>query len=581
MRHAPILLLTAALLSVIACDQETVDVSAPADPLHWTPIGEFGSGAYYGDIWGSSEHDVYAANNEYRGLRGLIHFDGSHWTSIALPNNSGALSQVNSIWGSGPDDVYAVNLRLWHFDGSVWNDTGIGANSVSGTAANNVMAANLWTLFHFNGAEWDTLLAIDPRKGSIHQFWAGDGPAAMVDLYHERGVPDSLVRLENGAWSALEPAPGNIWAFAGASPDDIIAVGADGNNGMAWHWDGVQWTPIMNHDEWPEVTDIVMLAPDDAYAATFNDVLHYNGTTWQPMDAVGPYFWHVWASASSDVYASGHDLVHYNGSEWREAIPTEPEDPQSVWAESSGRMIVGGNGFMYELENGVWSKKSLQGEANINDIQGNDWNNLYASTGQGVFHFDGSEWTLMPDSPSDIDKLSVLSTGQIYGNAGMYFFHFDGSEWAKIKQLTSVNGADGVWAFADNDVLFGYADGILHYDGSEWTRVHDQPAFDIWASLPHDVYAVSSAHIFHSDGGAYSVVGPIVQGGMDAITGTSANHVVAAGAFGYAAWEKGRWLVETYDERQELLDLVAAKDGSILRLISSQPGEYRLAYHRD
>ena len=154
------------------------------------------------------------------------------------------------------EDVYATTNRdLWHFDGKDWSSTGIQANGVSGAAANNVVVSSGQTLLHFNGTGWDTLLA-PQSSAQLGALWVGDGPSAVVGLHFSYNTPDSIICLNEGTWSVREPAPGWIAAMVGWSIGDLIAVGRDANGGMAWHGDGVGWTPTMPSGVRPTIQDV-------------------------------------------------------------------------------------------------------------------------------------------------------------------------------------------------------------------------------------------------------------------------------------------------------------------------------------
>ena len=82
-------------------------------------------------------------------------------------------------------------------------------------------------------------------------------------------------------------------------------------------------------------------------------------------------------------------------------------------------------------------------------------------------------------------------------------YHFDGLAWSIIQQV-DVLGSSALWAFATDDVLFAYPDGVLRWNGHTWTRISRARIDDLWASTPHDIYGISGSWIFHSDGAEFS-----------------------------------------------------------------------------
>jgi hypothetical protein len=340
----------------------------------------------------------------------------------------------------------------------------------------------------------------------------------------------------------------------------------------------------MSSGQRPTLFDVVEVSGNDIYAGSDRDVLHFDGSTWQSMNPTGSrYFDHVWASASDDVYATGDEVVHYDGSAWKAAIPIEPQSPNSVWADSRGRLVVGGRAVIYRLENGAWSKEggdSLRDD--VDAIDGNAWDDLYAATYYGVYHSTGAVWTLMPSSPGSMTHLSVVPSGEIYASNGYQVFRYDGNTWTKIQEVNVFSGYEALEAVSPNDAFFGYADGILRFNGSSWTRLYDDACGDIWAASPTNIYATGARVVLHSDGGQFTPVGPVVPDGLTAIQGASADYILGVGRNGYVLWKDGRWLTGPNEYPGYIIDLVAGRDGSIVRFDGRQrTGTYLLAYNTE
>jgi hypothetical protein len=323
--------------------------------------------------------------------------------------------------------------------------------------------------------------------------------------------------------------------------------------------------------------EISIVAPDDAYAAADDDVLHFDGNTWQSLSAtLDKNYEDVWSLGPSDIYAAGDELTHFDGSIWKPAIPIVPPFAQALWADTRGRIVVGSDDGVYRWENGEWRKEEF-GSRTVMTIEGDAWDDLYAGTFEGVYHSDGDSWTLMPGSPDYIDEMSVVASGEIFGSAGGTLYRFDTQGWTRIKEV-NVSGSEAVWAFDAQHVLFGYPDGIWQMEDSSWTKISTERCTSIWALSPHDIYAVLRGFIKHSDGQAFIQVGPVIPGGFDEIVGISESHIIARGYDGYSEWRDGRWTAGTTPQGWRLFEIAAARDGSFVQLARSRSGHYRLSY---
>ena len=86
-------------------------------------------------IWGSAADDVFVVGSiltEEAGRQGIIlHYNGTSWSKMDIPPGTlpGRWNQLKRVWGSAADDVFAfgystevtnVEYALLHYDGSKW-----------------------------------------------------------------------------------------------------------------------------------------------------------------------------------------------------------------------------------------------------------------------------------------------------------------------------------------------------------------------------------------------------------------------------------------------------------------------------
>jgi hypothetical protein len=183
-------------------------------------------------VSGTSSNDVWIVGDDPSHQSLALHWDGSAWTRVTVPEHSGAVtSELDDVVAISPDDAWAVgnyhdasfdsHRYLLHWDGSSWRQVhGPGGSSP--------------------GSYWDALTAT-----SSSDVWAtgltDTGQTSSSTVAHWDGTSWSVSRL---------PA-----RLAGASP---VTVSADSPSD-AWlvavsprasgkpketvgRWDGTRWT---------------------------------------------------------------------------------------------------------------------------------------------------------------------------------------------------------------------------------------------------------------------------------------------------------------------------------------------------
>jgi hypothetical protein len=246
-----------------------------------------------------------------------MHWDGTAWSIVPTPQPGGtSVDRLLAVDAAGPNDVWATGVYwdaqnyshsvILHWDGTGWHvsrtvrprlssstPTGVPCDTYGGlTGITVISATDIWavgdaTTCHYNGSLWTEIPSPQPRRE-----------------YNEFSYP-----LED---------------VSAATPSDVWAVGArvlDNGFGVVWntlieHWDGSQWTRVL------EVP-------------------------------LGQIFLGVDAIASNDVWAVGTDgygpfIVHYDGSAWT-SVPTPEADhdgqlagvdssaPDDLWAAGNSQ----------------------------------------------------------------------------------------------------------------------------------------------------------------------------------------------------------------------------------------------------
>lgn len=301
-----------------------------------------GKGGYLADVDAVSSTDVWAVGSYYpRGgsTHGLVqHWDGLKWTNTALSavddvDNLAAVSVVSptDVWAVGRsyDDYEHMATLVQHWDGATW--THMPSPSPPGDGG---------------GAEFNDVVAL-----SDTDVWAV-GALDPQSLEWRR----CLIEHWNGVrWKQLDcPHPGvptgaSLSSLSFTSPTDGWAVGyyeQSYGKHLAFieHWNGKAWSWTDPHvptgKYWKDLSAVVAIAPDDAWAAgvnTLNGTLieHWDGQSWTLVDDSAPGHWSAIsaldATSASDVWAVGaftdprgldETLVeHWDGTTWTQLPP--------------------------------------------------------------------------------------------------------------------------------------------------------------------------------------------------------------------------------------------------------------------
>lgn len=266
--------------------------------LHWNGTGwqAFPStnlSTVWNDLWdveAISPTDAWAVG-QYDNLTRpqLLRWNGTAWSQQTLPNPT-LNAYLFSLDAISPNDVWAVGGKTGspfsnyavHYNGSSWTEIPVpnpGAgrnnlNSVHGIAANDVWAVGSWGVavgdyhyvaLHWNGSSWTNVTLPNINNGvdgeltdvkmvSANDVWAvGYSLAGGIVLIHWNGT----------AWTEV-PATGGGGALAVLGPNNVYGVGGD-----IAHWNGSSWTVVdtLFHYPYPSLVATTVLPNGEIWAA--------------------------------------------------------------------------------------------------------------------------------------------------------------------------------------------------------------------------------------------------------------------------------------------------------------------------
>jgi hypothetical protein len=197
---------------------------------------------------------------------------------------------------------------------------------------------------------------------------------------------------------------------------------------------------------------------------------------------------HLWGRSSSDVWASGvKTLAHWDGTAWREeSVPITSDQLLGIWGDATEMFV--GSGTL-EPEGGTVYRRDSSGAWTVD---GSAPGMLYGISGLGSMVFAvGNEGALMHrkgpgtwvnEGKGKEQHLSVAVVGphDVYvGGRRLHHSKGDGA-WTDVD-MPNHRDVDAVWGRSPNDVFAGTSAGVFHFDGKAW---HDTD----WV---HDVEAIA------------------------------------------------------------------------------------------
>ena len=280
-------------------------------------------------VWGSSDADIYVADGDHD----LLHFDGTHWQSIALADPNACF--INAVSGTGHDNVYAGGY-------------GPGMSYPSGRA------------YHFNGYSWSAISG----GGIINHMWADpdDGFYYIGNGYNEldRYWYDFVGSYRNAAWASEPLVPGSdpnssrekeYYAISGCGSDHAFVAGYwvhlfVGGGGTIQYKENSTWQAM--NELYP--CDIFQFCPvlstiyRAAYAVSDNEAW-FAGENGMVLKYTPPWgrqeyntqlpitFSAICVGPDGDVYVAGEygNIICWNGSFWVVTNTNTAENINAMW----------------------------------------------------------------------------------------------------------------------------------------------------------------------------------------------------------------------------------------------------------
>jgi hypothetical protein len=297
------------------------------------------------DVWGTSSADVFAVGGQQ-----ILHYDGTRWTEqfrtqLSLGRDAwGLQGGFRGVWGTSSSNVFAVGGTF---------------------TAGQVLEPRKAMIFHYDGAGWTEMARFSQDAtdfSTLNAVWGSSATDVFAVGAHEfeSSSRTLIVHFDGQTWTPMT-LPDNaanlgLYDVWGTSARDVYAVGIQGLSnpgglsGALLHYDGTRWTKVA---EKSGVTPIAMWgnASNDIFIATAaSTFLHYNGSTWSPMNTPtreAGKTWDIWGTSPTDMYAVGGAVYHYDGTTWVQKTGGPSASLFGIWGGSPTDVFAVGGTILH------------------------------------------------------------------------------------------------------------------------------------------------------------------------------------------------------------------------------------------
>lgn len=430
---------------------------------------------------------VVASRTPVNGSR-IRRWNGSGWTMIPDPSNTGDLSEIE-LFGSS---IIVLDEEL---------------NSAI-----------------YNGVMWNPLTVPPARTGTNSENFSRL-QACGGQLYAVTSTGGRVFKLVGSSWTTIGdysvaiPGSRNLRSMCGG--DNVLRV--LGTGGSVSRYTGTTWIPEVSS---VPITRVVIVRPDLAWAIAFGQIRKWDGVRWT-------------IDKSDPTYLGESSLLRPNG------LGAAPDGTVMATSTTYDQPA----GVFRRTPNGTWHFDAMT--VRCNDVWTASSTFALAVGGGCGLQWNGSTWLTvgglpsLPNSVHGVSPSDALAVGAI-GTASASS-HWNGITWTSVTTpnvgvLRSVRMASPTLAYALGD------NGMLRWDGTQWNAVSISgallaafPLRDISVNSANEVYALTkSATVYRFHGTGWELVttvtgavGDVVAYGATALA-TIPGYGIIGSAAGFA-----------------------------------------------
>ncbi len=446
-----------------------------------------------GDLWvGSSE--------------GVFHKEGNTWNKYAEDELGIDFFEVWDIEINDAGEVFIASQNIHKYANGTWEDIGTNATILPYAHANLHISStgdlficgDLDKIGRYNGSTWELY---DFEEGFNGFEVVGFTEDMNGNIYYNT-LYDGIFKLENNEWSVYSDeqtiANGNNTSFyyidaqnnSWLNNNIYLSVNKDGN---------IQSSNISAYTiEYNNVDRIQKGLNGDMfflmYSSTSSIAVVDNNGNWSSFSL--PQDLYLWPSigdilylAADDVWIASYDgLFHYNGTDWL----LKAGNTQDILMDSEGKIYARANDRIYIIDNGIVSEYNTSNSQLSNlilsgigvDTNDNLWIASFDWDGNAAIQktsSDGNNW--MTYSQTEYDVIDRPSGEFHFDNNGNVWIpsdlagvlKFDGNTWTNpikdnIEQVVNYN-AFAIESDASGTLYFAHQYGVSTLKDGVWDNL--------------------------------------------------------------------------------------------------------------
>jgi len=247
------------------------------------------------DVWASSD-------------KGMYHYDGTHWSAVAVPILN-ATAVIPSIAMDSATDGWAIvssspTQPLIHYTNGAWeegNALALGTaptdylSQVTMLSATDGWAVGSHDIAHYDGIHWSLLDNAITQRMDLNLTsvaFASPDEGWAVGIVHTPGTPVAMggiiLHYTQGTWTVAATPSALLSSVVMVSPKEAWTGGVATAGGTSvWHLVNGQWTSVSIPND-DGIVGMAMQSPTAGWAISDNAIYQYHDGVWTAWHVRGP-----------------------------------------------------------------------------------------------------------------------------------------------------------------------------------------------------------------------------------------------------------------------------------------------------